>query len=112
MTQTFWNSIFIKFYVKANWHWTCIQKKLARKVSFILGYLFVLQMKKILKCFRGFTPKLHQGPAIDLWEIANKKKCDNKIYVIFLSQLFNDVWGRKGLQVKKDFLKQRSWIAK
>ena len=40
-------------------------------------------MKKILKCFRGFTPSPHQGSAIDLGEIANKKKCDNKIYVIF-----------------------------
>ena len=40
-------------------------------------------MKEILKCFRGFTPNPHQGSAIDLGEIANKKKCDNKIYVIF-----------------------------
>ena len=51
----FWNSIFIKFYFKACWDWTCIQKKLACKVSFILSYLFVLQMKKILKYFRGFS---------------------------------------------------------
>ena len=39
-------------------------------------------MKKILKCFRGFTPNPHQSSAIDLREISNKKKCD-KIYVIF-----------------------------
>ena len=39
-------------------------------------------MKEILKCFRGFTPSPHQGSAIDLGEIANKKKCDNKIYFI------------------------------
>ena len=40
-------------------------------------------MKKILKCFRGFTPNPHQDSAIDLIEISNKKKCDDKIYVIF-----------------------------
>ena len=39
-------------------------------------------MKKMLKYFRGFTPNPHQGSAIDLGEITNKK-CDNKIYVIF-----------------------------
>ena len=40
-------------------------------------------MKKILKYFRGFTPKPHQGSVIDQEEIINKKMCDNKIYVIF-----------------------------
>ena len=39
-------------------------------------------MKKILKCFRGFTPNPNQGSAIDVGEIRNKK-CDNKIYVNF-----------------------------
>ena len=53
-------------------------------------------MKKILKCFKGFTPNPQQGSAIDLREIPNKKKHD-KIYVIFLLQLFNDAWGKKGL---------------
>ena len=47
--------------------------------------------------FQGFTPNLYEGSAIDLGEITNKKKCDNKIYVIFLFQLFNDAWDRKGL---------------
>ena len=40
----FSNSIFIKFYFEAYWCWTCIQSKLACKVSYILNYLFVLQM--------------------------------------------------------------------
>ena len=62
----FYACIFIKFYFKAYWHWTCIQKKLPCKVSFILSYLFVRQMKKILKCFKIFTPNPHQGPSIDL----------------------------------------------
>ena len=39
--------------------------------------------KKKTKCFRGFTPNPHQSSAIYLTEISNKKKCDNKIYVIF-----------------------------
>ena len=60
-------------------------------------------MKKILKCFWGFTPNPHQGSAIDLGEPTHKK-CDNKV-CHFLFQLFNDAWGRKGLWVKKDFLK-------
>ena len=33
--------------------------------------------------FQEFTPNLYEGSAIDLGEIANKKKCDNKIYAIF-----------------------------
>ena len=33
--------------------------------------------------FQGFTPNPQQGSAIDLTEISNKKKCDNKIYFIF-----------------------------
>ena len=40
-------------------------------------------MKKTLKCSRSFTPKPHQGSAIDLGEMTNKIKCDNKIYVNF-----------------------------
>ena len=35
-------------------------------------------MKKILKCFRGLTPNPHQGSAIELEEITNKK-CDDNI---------------------------------
>ena len=40
----FSNSIFIKICFKAYWCGTCIQNKLAYKVSSILSYLFVLQM--------------------------------------------------------------------
>ena len=40
----FWNSIFIKFYFKAYWCWTCI--KLLCKVFSILSYLFALKMLK------------------------------------------------------------------
>ena len=39
-------------------------------------------MKKILKCFWGFTPNPHHGSAIDLGETTNKN-CDDKTYVIF-----------------------------
>ena len=67
------------------------------KVSLILSCLFVLEMKKNTKKFQGSYPNPHQSSAIDLGEITNKKKCDNKIYVIFLFQLFNDAWDRKGL---------------
>ena len=35
----FSNSISLKFYFKANWHWTCIQNKLAYSV-FSLRFLF------------------------------------------------------------------------
>ena len=42
----FWNSIFMKFYFTAYWHWTCIQNKLAYKFPSILNYFFVPQMWK------------------------------------------------------------------
>ena len=42
----FWNSIFMKFYFIAYWHWTCIQNKLAYKFPSILNYFFVPQMWK------------------------------------------------------------------
>ena len=57
--------IFIKFYFKAYWLWTYIQKKLACKVSYILSYLFVLQMKKDQN-FSGVLPQNpHQGSAMN-----------------------------------------------
>ena len=40
-------------------------------------------MKKNTKIFQGFYTNHHQGSAIDLGEITNKKRWDNKIYVIF-----------------------------
>ena len=51
--------------------------------SFIHFKLFICPTdEKNTKMFQGFTPNLHQGSAIDLGEIKNKK-CDNKIYVNF-----------------------------
>ena len=40
-------------------------------------------MKKNTKIFQGFYTNYHHGSAIDLGEITNKKRWDNKIYVIF-----------------------------
>ena len=50
----FSNSIFIKICFKAYWRWTCIQNKLAFKVSSILSYFFVLSRSKKIKTFQGF----------------------------------------------------------
>ena len=51
----FSNSIFIKFYFKADWHWTWIQVFLQ---SFFCFKLFIcLSALKRPKFFRGFTPQ-------------------------------------------------------
>ena len=51
----FSNSIFIKFYFKAYWCWTCIQNKSAYYVSSILSCLFP-DVKRPTFFFRAFTP--------------------------------------------------------
>ena len=51
--------------------------------SFFYFKLFICPPdEKNTKMFQEFTPNLYEGSAIDLGEIANKKKCDNKIYFI------------------------------
>ena len=52
----FSNSIFLRFYFKAYWRWTCIQNKLGLLGFFYLRYLFVHQIQKGQIFFRGFTP--------------------------------------------------------
>ena len=42
-------------------------------------------MKKILKCFRDFTPNPHQGSAIDPGEIAIKRSVIIKLISFFIS---------------------------
>ena len=64
------NLIIVKICFKAYWHWTCIQNKLAYKVSSILSYLFVSRCKKT-KMFQGFyppepRPRLQHEPAEEL----------------------------------------------
>ena len=68
------------------------------KVSLILSCLFVLQMKKKnTKKFQGSYPNPHQSSAIDLGEITNEKKCDDKIHVVFYFNYLMTGRDRKGL---------------
>ena len=58
-------------------------------------------MKKMLKCFRDFTPNHHHGSAKDLGEITNKRKCDNKIYVIFYFNYLMKLGGERDYRLRK-----------
>ena len=58
-------------------------------------------MKKMLKCFRDFAPNHHQGSAKDLGEIANKKKCDNKIHVIFYFNYLMKLGAERNYRLRK-----------
>ena len=61
----FSSSILIKFYLKAYWHWICIQNKLNCIVSSILKYLFALQNVKQKQNFLVLSPKPHQGSTMN-----------------------------------------------
>ena len=63
--------------------------------------------EKNTKMFQGFTPNPYWDSVIEVGQITNKKSAIIT-FMSFLFQLLNDAWGRKRLQVKKDFLKQRS----
>ena len=51
--------------------------------------------------FQGFTPNLYEGSAIDLGEITNKKKCDNKIYAIFYFNYLMMLGARRDYRLRK-----------
>ena len=70
--------------------------------SFFYFKLFIcLPDEKNTKIFQKFYPNPHQSSAIDLGEITNKKKCDNKIYVIFYFNYLMMLGGGRDYRLRK-----------